>query len=118
RPSCPPSPRLSFFFLNHPPPPAIPPSSPTRPSPDLGGANARNKPAATDRDVDRLWRPLLQYFQADRALARHHGWIVVRWNEDQRSEEHTSELQSLTNLVCRLLLEKKKKRITHQSQTR
>ena len=29
-----------------------------------------------------------------------------------RSEEHTSELQSRTNLVCRLLLEKKKK--THQ----
>src|SRR5258706_11547059 len=29
--------------------------------------------------------------------------------EDVRSEEHTSELQSLTNLVCRLLLEKKKK---------
>src|SRR5437016_12649765 len=27
----------------------------------------------------------------------------------ERSEEHTSELQSLTNLVCRLLLEKKKK---------
>src|SRR5438046_4479404 len=29
-----------------------------------------------------------------------------------RSEEHTSELQSLTNLVCRLLLEKKKKHNT------
>src|SRR5437016_7923153 len=29
-----------------------------------------------------------------------------------RSEEHTSELQSLTNLVCRLLLEKKKKPTT------
>src|SRR2546426_2621666 len=28
---------------------------------------------------------------------------------DQRSEEHTSELQSPCNLVCRLLLEKKKK---------
>src|SRR5437016_6881738 len=28
-----------------------------------------------------------------------------------RSEEHTSELQSLTNLVCRLLLEKKKKKL-------
>src|SRR2546427_2232967 len=27
---------------------------------------------------------------------------------DQRSEEHTSELQSQSNLVCRLLLEKKK----------
>src|SRR5437016_9140839 len=30
--------------------------------------------------------------------------------ENLRSEEHTSELQSLTNLVCRLLLEKKKKK--------
>src|SRR5690606_39643749 len=30
----------------------------------------------------------------------------------QRSEEHTSELQSRENLVCRLLLEKKKKRKT------
>src|SRR5438477_4721363 len=29
----------------------------------------------------------------------------------QRSEEHTSELQSHVNLVCRLLLEKKKKKI-------
>src|SRR2546430_7175640 len=28
---------------------------------------------------------------------------------DERSEEHTSELQSQSNLVCRLLLEKKKK---------
>src|SRR5437016_8818944 len=28
----------------------------------------------------------------------------------RRSEEHTSELQSLTNLVCRLLLEKKKRK--------
>ena len=33
-----------------------------------------------------------------------------------RSEEHTSELQSLTNLVCRLLLEKKKKKPEKQSQ--
>src|SRR2546426_3308473 len=32
-----------------------------------------------------------------------------------RSEEHTSELQSPCNLVCRLLLEKKKKTIIHQS---
>src|ERR1019366_6906080 len=30
----------------------------------------------------------------------------------RRSEEHTSELQSLTNLVCRLLLEKKQGRCT------
>src|SRR5258706_7751183 len=32
-----------------------------------------------------------------------------------RSEEHTSELQSLTNLVCRLLLEKKKKNRRYSS---
>src|SRR5437016_9757877 len=31
------------------------------------------------------------------------------WMRTRQSEEHTSELQSLTNLVCRLLLEKKKK---------
>src|ERR1041384_8719819 len=33
----------------------------------------------------------------------------------QRSEEHTSELQSLAYLVCRLLLEKKKKTSIHKS---
>src|SRR5688500_19661058 len=31
-----------------------------------------------------------------------------------RSEEHTSELQSPCNLVCRLLLEKKKKKLSYQ----
>src|SRR2546425_3770380 len=34
-----------------------------------------------------------------------------------RSEEHTSELQSLAYLVCRLLLEKKKKNSTHALST-
>src|SRR5256885_6044404 len=34
---------------------------------------------------------------------------------DFRSEEHTSELQSPCNLVCRLLLEKKKKKDTHRA---
>src|SRR2546427_3922110 len=32
---------------------------------------------------------------------------------EPRSEEHTSELQSQSNLVCRLLLEKKKKNTNH-----
>src|SRR6266850_6735441 len=36
--------------------------------------------------------------------------IGRRWRRS-RSEEHTSELQSPCNLVCRLLLEKKKKKI-------
>src|SRR5438093_10255188 len=35
---------------------------------------------------------------------------AVRHAANKRSEEHTSELQSLTNIVCRLLLEKKKKK--------
>src|SRR2546427_9294202 len=34
-----------------------------------------------------------------------------------RSEEHTSELQSQSNLVCRLLLEKKKKKMKNTSAT-
>src|SRR5438093_7699538 len=42
-----------------------------------------------------------------RSAARGHG---QPWPRAARSEEHTSELQSLTNLVCRLLLEKKNKK--------
>src|SRR5690606_41662381 len=49
------------------------------------------------------------------------GWIIailialvavfiLFWDEIKRSEEHTSELQSRENLVCRLLLEKKNKK--------
>src|SRR2546425_9649984 len=44
------------------------------------------------------------YNHRDAAASRR--WIDVC---DSRSEEHTSELQSLAYLVCRLLLEKKKK---------
>src|SRR2546427_7442216 len=39
-------------------------------------------------------------------VSRHFG----RASGSRRSEEHTSELQSQSNLVCRLLLEKKKKK--------
>src|SRR5205085_4659310 len=38
------------------------------------------------------------------------GLIVTAHQLSNRSEEHTSELQSQSNLVCRLLLEKKKKK--------
>src|SRR5438046_5307555 len=38
-----------------------------------------------------------------------HSGVSVACASLERSEEHTSELQSLTNLVCRLLLEKKKR---------
>src|SRR2546430_12564710 len=40
---------------------------------------------------------------------------VVHAGVQPRSEEHTSELQSQSNLVCRLLLEKKKKNSSHPS---
>src|SRR5690554_7702697 len=39
------------------------------------------------------------------------------YDEIKRSEEHTSELQSRPHLVCRLLLEKKKREIVHCSVT-
>src|SRR5438093_5260134 len=39
-----------------------------------------------------------------------YGVVEAEPAGERRSEEHTSELQSLTNLVCRLLLEKKKKK--------
>src|SRR5256885_16327343 len=48
----------------------------------------------------------------DRQLGDHghmQGDAVARLESQARSEEHTSELQSPCNLVCRLLLEKKKK---------
>src|SRR2546423_6743362 len=48
---------------------------------------------------------------AERAIENF--WIAVEFGE--RSEEHTSELQSLAYLVCRLLLEKKKKNYTTTS---
>src|SRR2546426_7588118 len=46
-------------------------------------------------------------------------WRICRWCSSHpvhRSEEHTSELQSPCNLVCRLLLEKKKKNEKYRQQ--
>src|SRR2546426_6033884 len=51
--------------------------------------------------LDLLARPLDRVFLGVQQMLHQH---------DQRSEEHTSELQSPCNLVCRLLLEKKKKK--------
>src|SRR2546425_5152054 len=48
--------------------------------------------------------------RGDHALARDGGYRGDRGRRSRkRSEEHTSELQSLAYLVCRLLLEKKKR---------
>src|SRR5688572_31026788 len=53
---------------------------------------------------------LIQNFSAS-SIKKVSGCIEARRHRN-RSEEHTSELQSQSNLVCRLLLEKKKK--THK----
>src|SRR5258706_7016598 len=64
--------------------------------------------------------PYTTLFRSHRAqparVQRHpHPARVVGPGGGDRSEEHTSELQSLTNLVCRLLLEKKKKKNKHKT---
>src|SRR5256885_474836 len=50
-------------------------------------------------------------------LLRSLGCTAVYATQDRRSEEHTSELQSPCNLVCRLLLEKKTNIIANVSST-
>src|SRR5437899_5231681 len=71
--------------------------------------------SAVTQELVRMAQPIHQrgkHFQCDigiaphkrkKMLAREHG----EPREHFRSEEHTSELQSLRHLVCRLLLEKK-----------
>src|SRR2546430_9313861 len=60
------------------------------------------------KNIAHLEKGLLHDVEAKTGiLARHHG--------EDRSEEHTSELQSQSNLVCRLLLEKKNTNATHAS---
>src|SRR5437016_10827188 len=52
-------------------------------------------------------------FNGEANISRLQKYTIDLYREIEaasRSEEHTSELQSLTNLVCRLLLEKKKKK--------
>src|SRR5262249_61437722 len=95
-----PSPSLSpSFFFTDPPPTEISPLSLHDALPIL---NCRHRtPRAGQTFTHRsAHRPRLSIT----------GFRLAPVIESLRSEEHTSELQSLTNLVCRLLLEKKKKR--------
>src|SRR5262249_60776386 len=91
---------LVFFFLMI----RRPPSSTLFPYTTLFRSDRRDSGVARRRGVpDAGGRLHGQPADAagDRALRRPGG------GRCDRSEEHTSELQSLTNLVCRLLLEKK-----------
>src|SRR2546425_4019782 len=79
---------------------------PSRRSSDLSPAGGRAASRALRARARR--RPpgrLAGVLHAERPLPHHHR----RERTPRRSEEHTSELQSLAYLVCRLLLEKKKK---------
>src|SRR5688572_32221586 len=64
--------------------------------------------------------PILFRLRSDRrrrcrcASATRRRTLAARAPMYRRSEEHTSELQSQSNLVCRLLLEKKKKKTTNK----
>src|SRR5689334_5713485 len=57
-----------------------------------------------------LGHRFLRHLQRTRVLLHLVDIMPVDPNDDPRSEEHTSELQSQFHLVCRLLLEKKKKK--------
>src|SRR5262249_62183226 len=77
-----------FFFFQSPAAPRVLPSFPTRRSSDLAAGYATLPLGASAGEL---------------------AITIAAIAAAARSEEHTSELQSLTNLVCRLLLEKKKK---------
>src|SRR2546428_3773158 len=94
----------------------------------------RRPPRSTLFPYTTLFRsdPLIRYddfFALSSTFFEHGADVVVGWprlsleaslgasadvGEHTRSEEHTSELQSRSDLVCRLLLEKKKKHTAHQ----
>src|SRR5205823_14959438 len=105
-----------FLFFHSSPHPLDLPSFPTRRSSDL---RVTVGAAAIGIDPRRQQEPLTQrqeFFLREEAEVLHalplleHPDIGSRADDSQsRSEEHTSELQSLAYLVCRLLLEKKKK---------
>src|SRR2546425_3461394 len=62
--------------------------------------------------IDREMKEAVELHLVPTQLSRAGDWGIGRWGlgksiQPGRSEEHTSELQSLAYLVCRLLLEKK-----------
>src|SRR5436309_12627408 len=75
--------------------------SEAKPGEAVAGQGAEHE--TSERGPDRDDQAVLQVLE-ERNVGQHARVVV----EDRRSEEHTSELQSRENLVCRLLLEKKK----------
>src|SRR5258705_4894238 len=70
----------------------------------------RRPPRSTLFPYTTLFRSTTRQPAASKAGSRSGRRPACRCSSTCRSEEHTSELQSLRHLVCRLLLEKKKNR--------
>src|SRR5205085_7320239 len=93
-------------------------SFPTRRSSDLGFLATGGETYLRDHDGKIIWQyphssrdgwvlPNGHVLLALSKSAKYPHGAVVEVTRKNRSEEHTSELQSQSNLVCRLLLEKK-----------
>src|SRR5207302_7047696 len=92
-----------------------------RPAPPMGAEGSGDRDLADSRFDDRVIAATSGRSKpscSDRSLAGRGNCGIDPGGSRRvlgvRSEEHTSELQSRENLVCRLLLEKKKKKKTHQ----
>src|SRR5205823_15058744 len=106
----------SFLLRSSHAAPRVLPSFPTRRSSDLrrGAVHGRRSKGFAPGDELRRRPPHLAPLRPGRADqprrgARQRSRVDLHDQAVARSEEHTSELQSLAYLVCRLLLEKKKK---------
>src|SRR2546430_10218535 len=101
-----------FFFFNDPAPTEI------YPLPLHDALPIYARPCTIQHGYNEIGSPRLACCLCSRdsrsALALHHSPAASNL-EIARSEEHTSELQSQSNLVCRLLLEKKKRTVTRQT---
>src|SRR5206468_11516626 len=99
---------LSFFFLLTP----LPPTSTLFPYTTLFRSSRHDSDPTESQAI--VWSVVWISANAARFVCHARKPCGVRGNP--RSEEHTSELQSRSDLVCRLLLEKKKK--TKQEKTK
>src|SRR5687768_18558052 len=113
------------MHLHPPSPPLLPPSSSTAPPPShiytlslhdaLPICLMQLRPAIATPRAEHVARQAFAVHAHEHVLLSGH----VAFNQCEmiltRSEEHTSELQSRLHLVCRLLLEKKKKEVITQA---
>src|SRR5256885_12802962 len=91
-----------------------PPRSTLFPYTTLFRSYARNQPQPSKQELLDAWfgrdQLRVKFFRemSQKPIIICPVCAVPAFRHDERSEEHTSELQSPCNLVCRLLLEKKK----------